>query len=726
MKRLLLIFVLLGSCFAVKAQVFTSVSPSGHTLYYEIIPYTTTAQVINECHYNNQNMGFWLAEDSTLIGHVIIPDTVAYNGVNYPVAKVYYGAFYNHIGITGITLPVTIAEIDMESFSKCRHLASIVIPGNVTSIGSYAFGDCINLTTLNIPSSVTTIGDQAFRGCYNLSSISVQNGNTIYDSRNNCNAIIETSSNKLILGCKNTIIPSTVTEIGSFAFSYMSDLLSVTIHANIYHIASTAFIGCSGLQSINVLSGNPVYDSRNNCNAIISTYDNSLIIGCKNTIIPSSITSIGNYAFAGCTGLQSITLPDSLVSIGLYSFALCSNLRTISIPPHVINIGSYALTCCDTVLMRPLTAPRLGSVVFDTSAYIILPCGADESYYDNTRGWQRYQTNVHEPPVSGIEITLVENHTDYGTATIIQQRGNDVHCDSTCIITATPNEGYRFMRWSNGNTANPDTLHLTGDSVVSAIFSDVPDPELCMVSVEDGYNSLQWEDAGPCAAYRIYRESVVAGNYEQIAEVPYDSASVYTDMDSRPRTRSYRYRISAIDSDSIEGFLSPIHKTMHLSINQGLGGRWNLQWTPYEGAEYTTYIIYRGTNATDLQQIDIMPADGNTSYSDETAPEGDVYYQVGIMMSTPCSSGAETVMGKKSTSVSLSNIATNSAVGIADAANEGIRIYSQGGKIMVEGTTEKVQVFDMVGRQMENQSLQSGVYLVRIGNHVARKIVVLR
>ena len=239
MKRLLLIFVLLGSCFAVKAQVFTSVSPSGHSLYYEIIPYTTTAQVINECHYNNQNMGFWLAEDSTLIGHVIIPDTVAYNGVNYPVKKVYHGAFYNHIGITGITLPATIAEIDMESFSKCRHLASIAIPGNVTSIGSYAFGDCINLTTLNIPSSVTTIGDQAFgdcinlttlnipssvttigdqafRGCYNLSSISVQNGNTIYDSRNNCNAIIETSSNKLILGCKNTIIPSTVTEIGSF------------------------------------------------------------------------------------------------------------------------------------------------------------------------------------------------------------------------------------------------------------------------------------------------------------------------------------------------------------------------------------------------------------------------------------------------------------------------------------------------------------------------------
>lgn len=728
MKRILFISVLLVSCFAVKAQVFTSVSPSGHILYYEVTSssYSHTAQVINKAHYYDQNMGYYMLEDSTVIGNVVIPDTVTYNGVDYSVVKIFYGAFYNHIGITSVSLPATITEIDMASFSNCRNLASITIPSNVISIGSGAFSNCLSLSTITIPTSVTTIGDQAFTGCCNLTSISVQNGNTVYDSRNNCNAIIETNYNKLIYGCANTVVPGTVHEIGSYAFYGITGLLSITLPASVWNVASTAFAGCSGLLSINVLSGNPYYDSRNNCNAIIRTADNRLIVGCKNTIVPSSVTEIGECAFFNCLGLQSIILPESVTSIGRYSFALCENMRTITIPSGVISIGDYALESCDTILMMPITAPQITYCSFDTAVYVSIPCGADESYYDNSHGWQNYQSNIHEPLISGIEITLGENHSNYGNTIILQQRGKDIYCDSTCIISATPNEGYRFMYWSNGNTANPDTLRLTSDSTVTAIFSDVPDPELCMVSVEDGHNRLQWYDAGSCATYKIYREGVVAGEYELLSEIASDEENQYEDSTSRPQTRSYRYRISAVDSDGIEGDLSPIHKTMHLSINQGLGGRWNLSWTPYEGAEYTTYIIYRGTNATDLQQIDIMPADGNTSYSDETAPEGDVFYQVGIVMSTPCSSGPDSTTGTKSTSISRSNIATNSSVDISNVENDGIDVYSQNGQIVVRGTTDRVLVYDMVGRQEENQSLRAGVYLVKIGNHPARKVVVIR
>lgn len=284
------------------------------------------------------------------------------------------------------------------------------------------------------------------------------------------------------------------------------------------------------------------------------------------------------------------------------------------------------------------------------------------------------------------------------------------------------------MYWSNGNTANPDTLQLVGDTTVTAIFSDVPDPELCMVSVEGGHNMLQWDDAGMCAAYRLYRESVVAGEYEVFADIPSDSQNVYIDSTSRPQTRSYRYRISAVDADGVEGYLSPVHKTMHLTISQGVGGRWNLQWTPYEGAEYSTYIIYRGTNAEDMEQIDIMPADGNTSYTDEESPSGDVYYQVGIVMSSPCSEAPSTVSAK-STSISRSNIATNSSVGINSNDYDGINVYSRDGRIIVDGTNgESIAIYDMFGRNVGDcsQAFPTGVYMVKISNYPARKVVVIR
>ena len=161
---------------------------------------------------------------------------------------------------------------------------------------------------------------------------------------------------------------------------------------------------------------------------------------------------------------------------------------------------------------------------------------------------------------------------------------------------------------------------------------------------------------------------------------------------------------------------------MHLSINQGLGGRWNLQWTPYEGAEYTTYIIYRGTMADSLEQIDIMPADGNTSYTDETATDGDVFYQVGIVMVNGCAS-----MESKSASVSRSNIATNASTqGIYNIDADGISIRSESGRIVVNGTTDEVRVLDMVGRIIRNEALPTGVYMVKIGNRPARKVVVIK
>lgn len=171
-----------------------------------------------------------------------------------------------------------------------------------------------NVETVIIPSSitiggkeykVTSIGEDAFRCCENLTSIT---------------------------------IPSSVTSIGEWAFNGCSSLTSITIPSSVTSIGEGAFRFCESLTQIKVDSGNPVYDSRDNCNAIIETKSNTLIAGCASTIIPNSVTSIGKQAFWGCKSLTSITIPSSVTSIGDMAFCCCSSLTSITIPTHITNI----------------------------------------------------------------------------------------------------------------------------------------------------------------------------------------------------------------------------------------------------------------------------------------------------------------------------------------------------------------------------------------------------
>ena len=239
-----------------------------------------------------------------------------------------------------------VTDIGTKAFYEYSSLTSVIIPEGVTNIGANAFYNCNSLTSATIPKSVTSIGFLAFGYCGGLTSIVVDKENKYYDSRNNCNAIIETSSNTLVRGCKNTIIPDSVTSVKWGAFCGCSGLTSITIPAGVTRIEETAFEGCSGLTSIVVDKENKYYDSRNNCNAIIETESNTLVIGCKNTTIPASVTRLGEYAFADRSGLTSITIPQSVTSIGYYTFSGCSGLTSITIPKSVTSIGDYAFAGC--------------------------------------------------------------------------------------------------------------------------------------------------------------------------------------------------------------------------------------------------------------------------------------------------------------------------------------------------------------------------------------------
>ena len=305
---------------------------------------------------------------------------------------------------------------------------------------------------------------------------------------------------------------------------------------------------------------------------------------------------------------------------------------------------------------------------------------------------------------------------------------------STATLTPNPESGYYFVHWNNGDTTNPNIFTVTGDTLLSALFAPEIVPTICMVSVENDRNVLSWEKELPVSSYNIYREGITSNVYELLATIPYDSLSVWTDTSSRPRTRSYRYRLSATDIYAHEADMSDTHKTMHLTISQGVGNQWNLVWTEYEGSDYTTYVIYRGSDASNIQQIDVMPSGGNTSYTDVNAPAGDVYYKVGIMLSSPCNPS-------KNNYIVLSNVATNSTTGIHTNTFDDMKICANNGQLTISSNHKllNIQLYDITGKLLQTNivggnnaivnisNFSSGVYVVQIQTEketVVRKIAI--
>ena len=293
-------------------------------------------------------------------GVVVIPASITYNSMTYSVTNIGEGAFYRCGGLTSVTILSNVTSIGDYAFSYCSGLTSVTIPSSVTRIGDGAFSECSGLTSITIPNSVTSIGSWAFSGCISLTSIKIEEGNTVYDSRNDCNAIIVTSTNALIVGCQSTIIPGSVTSIGEGAFYGC-------------FFAKTNFINNSSLTS-SYNWGATLGDEETSDGLLIS--DNT-IVRCRpmatSVTIPNSVTSIGDYAFMGCSSLTSVSIPNSVTSIGRQAFFECISLTSVSIPNSVTFIGNYAFSICKglTSVTIPNSVKSIGTGVFDGCSSLI-------------------------------------------------------------------------------------------------------------------------------------------------------------------------------------------------------------------------------------------------------------------------------------------------------------------------------------------------------------------
>ncbi|MBR0037197.1 MAG: leucine-rich repeat domain-containing protein [Bacteroidales bacterium] len=300
------------------------------------------------------------SDENTEIINLEIPESVT-SISNY--------AFSNCISLQSVSIPNSVTTIGNYAFSSCKNLQSIAIPNGVTTIGNYAFSGCMSLQSVSIPHSVKSV-ETVFNGCDSLFNVTLNSDAIAGSNHIYMKDIFGKHVKEFTLGDSVTrignyffsvctemtscTIGNNVTTIGEFAFVGCSSLDSIIIPNSVIDLGQRTFEGCSGLKSIYlgsnadnrenfyssvysafatngltslesivVAEDNPIYDSRNNCNAIIHTESNSLILGCQNTVIPDNVIRIENDAFCDRIGLSSMSIPNNVISIGTLTFWRC-------------------------------------------------------------------------------------------------------------------------------------------------------------------------------------------------------------------------------------------------------------------------------------------------------------------------------------------------------------------------------------------------------------------
>ena len=468
-------------------------------------------------------------------------------------------AFQGYKG-TSLTIPNSVTSIGEFAFYYCTELKSLTIPNSVTSIGEYAFCYCAceikwsdnpsiteigedafsyyEGTSLTIPNSVTSIGEYAFYSCSKLKSLTIPNNVTSIGEYAfcYCTCEIKWGDNPSITEIgeyafsyyegTSLTIPNSVTSIGDYAFRNCTGLTSLTISNNVTNIGKSAFGACSDLSTIIVDPKNAVFDSRDNCNAIIKKENNALIVGCKNTTIPNSVTSIGEYAFYYCTELKNITIPNNVISIENNALDLCTSLTSITLPNSITSIEKSTFSCCNS--LKSVTIPES---VTSIEMYAFFECNnlskvyykgtssqwndiaidlfendclinATRYYYTNNVASETSEGNLWYYDTDGVTIIeVLEYDIDFnlngGSGVIDNQKikaGRTISKPNDPIRDGYTFDGwyYNDKKWSFTDDVVNDNMILTAEWIANT--NTAYKVEHCLQNLDDAYSLFETEN----------------------------------------------------------------------------------------------------------------------------------------------------------------------------------------------------------------------------------------
>ena len=366
-------------------------------------------------------------------GDLEIKDTVSYEGVIYTVTSIPSSGFYGCNKLTSITLPSTITSIGFESFYNCNQLTAFTIPSAVTSIGKYAFRACSNLTSINIPSGVSSIGDNAFESCSGLTAFNVESDNATYCSIDG--VLFKKKNTYLSLIC----YPSSKADT------------EYNLPDNVSSIENKAFYGCKFLASINVSNSNKDFYS-----------DNGVLLDInKRTLI----------VYPSQKADTAYSIPNTVVIILYKAFYQCQNIKSLIIPKSVTDIDEYSIHNCTNLTVKCCAASK--------------PEGWLEKWSYNVADVVWGYTPEETPGTKTWTVSLSANNSSYGSVS----GGGTVKDGETTTITATPAEGYRFVKWSNGLTNATETITVTSDLTLVAEFEKTASSETWTVTLSANNSS---------------------------------------------------------------------------------------------------------------------------------------------------------------------------------------------------------------------------------------------
>ena len=512
MKKLFVIIVLMALVMSGFAQQlhyhFSEVVESGQTLYFLKRDYApqevwVTYPCFRDYYANGDHITTYYYGFDKPAGDMVIPATITHNDTVYTVTRIDFSAFYECSEITSVVLPNTLTFIGQRAFLSCHGITGeIVIPDSVTIIGTNAFFYCNNITSVVFGNNLSEIRSYSFAQCYSLEHISnfpeslTKLDDGAFDRCGNlCDSVVipplvTTIGERAFAGCHipSVVISEGVTTIerGAFcscpigALHIPSTLVSISPENNAY--GEGAFHNCTRLQSITVDEANPIYDSRGNCNALIETTTNTLLKGCKNTVIPDDIAIIGLNAFLSINELNTITIPNSVERLETSAFAGCNSLTTITLPSNISYIGIGALNCCGltSIVSKSSTPPTAYNshweYGYDNSFMgvnrdipIYIPVGTIDAY-QNAEGWNYFTNFIEEEPI--IYIDYEPDTCKFITSNPESDFMFDIDHDGTVdmtlsgytqhgavLVNIAMSNGFQLCRSNENTILNADTIN---------------------------------------------------------------------------------------------------------------------------------------------------------------------------------------------------------------------------------------------------------------------------